>query len=83
MPLSAIWFHNEWFKGLSQRSNVYYYMRKSSVEKGGSLLGTANLEQTKVRQTFQLKEILKNLLKESKLYSRLNNMKEKNCHDFE
>ena len=51
LPLNAIWFHNEWFKGLSQRANVYYYMRKLSVEKGGSLLGTANLEQTKVKQT--------------------------------
>lgn len=51
LPLNAIWFHNELFKGLSQISNVYYYMRKSSVEKGGSLLGTANLEQTKVKQT--------------------------------
>lgn len=51
LPLYAIWFHNEWFKGLSQRSNVYYYMRKLRVEKGGSLLGTANLEQTKVKQT--------------------------------
>ena len=46
-------------KGFHKDQMFTIDMRKLSVEKGGSLLGTANLEQTKVKQTFQLKENFK------------------------